>query len=136
MKTDSEFYENLLDILSDGVYAVDRDRRITYWNRGAERLTGYKSSEVVGKCCRDILMHQNEQGIALCTTEGCLAAKAMTEEHTYTEEHAYVEEVYLRHKDGRRMPILTYISPIRDSKGRIVGAFEIFCNLAEIIGSK
>ena len=37
---DTAFYRELLDGLSEGVYFVDRDRRITYWNRGAERITG------------------------------------------------------------------------------------------------
>ncbi len=37
----SPFYKQLLDNLYDGVYFVDRDRAITYWNKGTERLTGY-----------------------------------------------------------------------------------------------
>ena len=40
--TDEKFYRELLDNLNDGVYFVDRDRRITYWSKGAERITGYK----------------------------------------------------------------------------------------------
>lgn len=36
---DALFYKRLLDRLNDGVYFVDRDRRITYWNQGAARLT-------------------------------------------------------------------------------------------------
>ncbi len=35
------FERAVLDQVSDGVYYVDRGRRIQYWNRGAERLTGY-----------------------------------------------------------------------------------------------
>ena len=35
-----DFYKELLDNLSDGVYFVDGERRITYWNKGAERITG------------------------------------------------------------------------------------------------
>ena len=43
----SSFHARLLDSLFDGVYFVDVERRITYWNRGAEILTGYSASEVV-----------------------------------------------------------------------------------------
>jgi len=43
----------LLDNLHDGVYFVDCERRITYWNRGAERITGYSADEVVGSRCSD-----------------------------------------------------------------------------------
>ena len=40
--------EALLEAMNEAVYAVDLDRRITYWNAAAEQLTGYKASEVVG----------------------------------------------------------------------------------------
>ncbi len=38
MSTDDDFYREILDDLYDGVYFVDTDRRVTYWNRGADRL--------------------------------------------------------------------------------------------------
>ena len=49
-------YEKILDHLNEGVYFVDKDRRITYWNQAAERLTGYRASEVVGQRCADGLL--------------------------------------------------------------------------------
>ena len=45
---EKEFYQDLLDQISDGVYFVTPNRRITYWNAGAERITGYSSHEVLG----------------------------------------------------------------------------------------
>lgn len=41
----TSFYKELLENISDGVYVLDRDRRIQYWNEGAFRLTGYKAEE-------------------------------------------------------------------------------------------
>jgi len=49
----AEFYKELLDHMSDGVYFVDQNRRILYWNRGATRLTGYRPEKIVGRCCDD-----------------------------------------------------------------------------------
>ncbi len=73
MNTTDDFHKTLLDNLYDGVYFVDRDRRITYWNKGAERITGYAAQEVEGKRCADsILMHVDDKGNVLCT--GCLPA--------------------------------------------------------------
>ena len=64
MKVDPNFYENLLDDLYDGLYFTDTNRKITFWNKGAEKITGYKSDEVVGSHCGDnILMHVNDQGV-------------------------------------------------------------------------
>ena len=64
---DPGFYKDLLDHMSDGVYFVDRERRIQYWNEGAHRLTGYTAEELMGKCCQDeILCHVDYAGRRLC----------------------------------------------------------------------
>ncbi len=55
MKNDA-FYKMLLDNLYDGVYFVDPLRTITYWNKGAERITGYTAAEVIGKRCADNIL--------------------------------------------------------------------------------
>ena len=119
--TDGNFHKRLLDELHDGVYFVDTDRRITYWNSGAERLTGYERTEVVGKCCRDnILMHVDEQGSKLCSAERCPAAQ------TIRDGKSRDASVYLRHKSGHRVPVVTRVSAIRDESGRTIGAVEVF----------
>ena len=63
MPEDSDFYKNIIDNLYDGVYFVDRERVITYWNKGAERITGYKAKEVMGRACaHNILIHVDGAG--------------------------------------------------------------------------
>ncbi len=120
MEADDGFYKTLLDNLYDGVYFVDRDRRITYWNRGAERITGFTSAEVVGKRCADaILMHVDLEGKILCR-EGCPLADSID---TGAERSA---KVFLHHKDGHRVPITVRVAPIRDKHGKITGGIEIF----------
>ena len=57
MPYEKDFYKELVDNLYDGVYFVDRDRRITYWNKGAERITGYSAPQVIGRRCRDTLLN-------------------------------------------------------------------------------
>jgi diguanylate cyclase (GGDEF)-like protein/PAS domain S-box-containing protein len=116
-----EFYKKILDNIFDGVYFVDTDKRITYWNAGAERLTGYKADEVVGRKCADnILIHLDKDGNSLCLGGHCPADKAME------SGKAGEEEIFLKHKDGHRIPVETKISPIRDEKGAVTGAVEIF----------
>ena len=49
--------------LFEGAYMVNQDRKIMFWNKAAEKLTGYKATEEVGRRCDDnILMHVNEKG--------------------------------------------------------------------------
>ena len=124
-----KFYKNLLDNLYDGVYFVNRAREIVYWNRGAERITGYKGADIIGSHCWDnILTHVDIQGNSLCLTD-CPLVKVIT---SGVEIRA---EVFLSHKDGHRIPVLVRATPITDSRGRIVGAVEIFSDNSEKISA-
>jgi len=114
------FFRGVLDSLQDGVYFVDMNRRITYWNKGAERITGYESSEAVGISCSDnLLVHIDDKGVNLCEA-GCPLAQ------TLMDGLERETEAYLQHKDGHRLPVIIRVSPLRDSSGRIVGAVESF----------
>ncbi|KXK27682.1 MAG: diguanylate cyclase [Candidatus Brocadia sinica] len=119
---EGDLYRSLLDSLSGGIYVVDQNRVITYGNKGAETLTGYKNSEMVGKCCRgNILMYVDEQGRDVCEKE-CMAAESVVDGRSRSME------VYVRHKDGYRMPVLVRTSPIRNLNGQVIGAVEELCD--------
>jgi len=51
-------FERIMDSLLHGLYITDQERRITYWNQAAEKLTGYKAEEVLGKRCGDNFLAQ------------------------------------------------------------------------------
>ncbi len=60
----------IIEMLFDGLYYVNEDRVITIWNKAAERITGFKKEEAIGKKCSDnILRHVNKSGVELCLTE-------------------------------------------------------------------
>ena len=114
------FYQGLLDQISDGVYFVTRDRHITYWNHGAEQITGYSAEELLGHgCAEGILRHINDAGTQLCL-HGCPLAGVMKDGKP-REAH-----VYLHHKDGHRVPVTVKGSALRDSAGAITGSVEVF----------
>lgn len=114
------FLRDVIDNLYDGLYYVDRDRKITLWNKGAERITGFSRSEVVGRRCSDnILRHIDASGKPLCM-DGCPLAESIQ------DGKAREIEVFLHHKDGFRVPVSVRISPVRDESGAIAGAVEIF----------
>jgi len=70
MHIEGDFYKCLLDVLYEGVYFMDRDGVIRYWNHGAKQITGFSIEEVVGTACRDnILIHVDEQGRTSCQSE-------------------------------------------------------------------
>lgn len=126
----NEFFKNLLDNLYDGVYFVDRQRVITYWNAGAERITGYVSSQVVGKSCSDnILNHCNEQGCELCYTDCPLT-------HSMNIGAPQEAEVFLHHANGHRVPVRVRVSPMFDPAGKVIGAVEIFSSNLEAVRAR
>jgi len=114
------FYKALLDNLYDGVYFVDRDRKITYWNKAAEHITGYKAEDILGRPCYDnILRHVTPDGEQLCLGE-CPFEKTK-QDGKMREAH-----VFLHHKEGFRLPVWVRTAPIRDEAGNIIGAVEVF----------
>jgi len=120
----------LLENLYDGVYFVDRDRKITYWNKGAERISGYTQENLIGMHCHDnLLEHVTEKGTQLCR-EGCPLAA------TIEDGKPRESEIYLRHADGFRIPVLVRTSPIRDVNGEIIGAVEVFSNNQTLLKMK
>jgi len=121
---DKKFYQDLLDRMSDGVYFVTLDRRITYWNSGAERLTGYRASEVLGHSCAEgLLRHVTDKGGQLCL-HGCPLAKVMK------DGRSREAEVYLHHKDGHRVRVTVRGQVLRDPDGKIAGSVEVFSTQA------
>ena len=113
-------YKEILDKVFDGVYLVDRERRITFWNKGAERITGFQADMVVGKKCADnILNHINGEGVCLCL-EGCPL------EATILDGQPRQAEVFLHHAQGYRVPIVVHAEPIKDETGNVIGAVETF----------
>ncbi|MBX7256398.1 MAG: sensor domain-containing diguanylate cyclase [Candidatus Hydrogenedentes bacterium] len=120
MPFSERFYKDILDNLYDAVYFVNTDRKITYWNKAAERLTGYAADEVEGRCCRDnILMHVTEEGRTLCNTMCPLM-------HTILSGDRGEAEICLHHRDGHRVPVSVRVMPMMDETGVIVGAIEVF----------
>jgi diguanylate cyclase (GGDEF)-like protein/PAS domain S-box-containing protein len=113
-------YRDVLDTIYDGVYFLDRQRKIFFWNKGAERITGYQAADVMGRSCADdILCHVDKQGRHLCR-EGCPAADVLN------DGQRREAEVYLLHKNGYRKPVRIRVAPIEDASGRLVGAMEVF----------
>jgi len=119
-----DFYRDIVENMYDGVYFVDRERRITFWNKSAERITGYAAADVVGTSCADnLLVHVDAQGRQLCQGS-CPLVAAMG------DGLSHEAEVYLHHKQGHRLPVWVRTSPLRGADGNLTGAVEMFTDIS------
>ena len=117
---DPSYYRAILESLPSGVYVVDRERRILFWNDGAEQITGYRRHEIIGRLWHDgLLMHCDEDNKLVCGSTCPLLA-------TMHDGKPRVADISLRHKDGQRVPVRVRAVPIRDAYGTVIGAAETF----------
>ena len=114
-----DFYREILDNLYDGVFFVNKEGCITYWNNGATNLTGYSSAEVHGRNYCDIIHPLDKQGKHLCQSDTC-PVKSVFDISTMTEVDAYI-----CHKEGHLLPISIRIAPVREVDQQFVVAVEI-----------
>ncbi len=113
-------YKDILSYMYEGVYVVDRQRKIIFWNSGSEQITGYKKEEVMNSFCHDnILQHVTADGTELCF-RGCPL-------HSTLETGEIREaDVFLHHKSGHRVPVTVKSIPVVDNENNIVAAIEVF----------
>lgn len=120
MSLESQISKTILNNLYEGIYFVDRDRQIKFWNKGAETISGYSTEEMLGKYCySNILSHQDDCGVCLCQNKCPLVS--------CIEKGSYIDKrIYLKHKNGSRIPVWAHVAPLKDKSGEIIGAVEYF----------
>ncbi|MGV8121369.1 MAG: ATP-binding protein [Candidatus Xenobiia bacterium LiM19] len=110
----------VFECMGDAVYYTDPEWRIQGWNRVAEELTGYTQEEVMGLRCRDLLVHTDREGKALCDQNCPLMACANN------NQFVKFDEVWLGRKDGKRIPVDVSCAMVKDSNGNTLGLVEVF----------
>lgn len=117
---DPEVFRTVLEGMQTGVYLVDLDQKILFWNDGAEKITGYFRQDVVGHFCRDNLLAQVDvyNPVISDAAEAILAV--------LRDGKPTIAEVSLRHKSGHRVFVRLRGIPIRNAHGTIIGAAESF----------
>lgn len=128
MTDNCRYFKEILDNLYDGVFFTDCERRVLYWNRGAEELTGYSEKEMVGGHCWDNIMIHIETGREEMSRDKCPLLATIQQGDTW--EH----EAFFLHKDGHRVPVLIRALPARDENGHINGASVVFRDNSMKIG--
>jgi PAS domain S-box-containing protein len=110
----------IVDSISDGVFTVDTDFIVTYFNKAAERITGFRAEEAIGKHCFEIFR-----------TEVCHSRCAIRDT---LSSHEAVDDVRVTiiTQDGREVPISLSTEVLRDEGGEFLGVVEFFRDLTEV----
>jgi two-component system response regulator HydG len=114
---------SLADALPDGLFTTDTTGRVTYWNRAAERITGWARPDALGRDC-SLLAGDAVNGCA-CGGGPIRCGIALRERTSKT--------CTIRSKDGRLLRIVKSAVPLFDSGGRPIGALESFTEVGEVV---
>ncbi len=116
----NELFEGLLDNLNEGVCLLNEERKIVYWNKGAEAITGYSRAELLEReCSGSIINYVDEWGNNICEN-ACFVKQAAN------DGKIHEVKAYLRHKEGYRLPVLIKVIPMQNKKIEIIGTAEVF----------
>lgn len=99
----------LLDALFEGVFITDETGKILYWNQGAKRITGYSSTDMIGRYYHDDHLNPTDELGRLIYLLDCPIRA------TLTDGKERKLEVYVQHKRGHRLPIMMKISAQMES---------------------
>lgn len=117
---DEKFPVSLADVMFDGAYVVDLNRKMLAWNKAATRITGFEQGEILGHTCMDyILQHCDDAGENLCANR-CPLVDVMAGGKPHDSF------VYLHHKKGHRVKVEVRCVALRNENDEITGALEVF----------
>jgi PAS domain S-box-containing protein len=110
-------HSQLLDSVPDGVFTVDADWRITFFNRAAEQITGIRRQEALGRRCCDVFR------ASICET-ACALKQSLA-----TRRPVANKVVYIVNAQGVRIPISISAAALKDARGKTIGGVESFRDL-------
>ncbi|WP_424359872.1 methyl-accepting chemotaxis protein [Methanocella sp. MCL-LM] len=113
------FNESILKGISTPMFVTDNDRKITYFNQAASKLTDVSSSDAVGRYCKDIF------NTPVCNTEKCAIKCA------WRDGDQKGVEIATSLKGGKSAVLSVDASSIKDQNGKVVGGLEILHDITE-----
>ena len=117
-KLDQNATQIILESISDGVFTIDHQWKITTFNRAAEEITGICREEAIGRHCWEVFRSN------MCEAD-CALRRTMKENKPFVST-----ATYFINSQKKRIPIAVSTSPLKDESGRILGGVETFRDLS------
>jgi PAS domain S-box-containing protein len=112
-----EMNKSILDSVTEGVFTVSPDWRITSFNRAAEEVTGFPRAHAVGRYCWEVFR------ASICETE-CALRQTLD-----TGSPVMNKAIYIVNADGKKIPISICTGVLRDAQKKVIGGVETFRDL-------
>ncbi|GFK93757.1 Transcriptional regulatory protein ZraR [Fundidesulfovibrio magnetotacticus] len=107
----------IMDSVADGVFTVDTDWAITYFNKSAEALTGIPMARALGAKCWDVFQTKDCKDV--CVLRACM-----------TDDRKIAHRImHILRGDGTTAAVSVSAAPLKDNKGRIIGGVETLRDL-------
>ncbi len=114
----------------DGVFVLDRDHRFLSFSAGCERITGYASSEVIGRHCHEAIECRDQDGQsmsgALCPSTPVMSG----------EVSSAGQRMMIRAKDGRQIDVEATYLPLYDGQGQIACVVSVLREASNLVGRR
>jgi len=110
-------FETIINSISDGVFAVDGEWRLTCFNSAAERATGVARDNALGRRCSEVFRSN------ICE-EACALRYTME-----TGRPIINLPINIRDGEGNRVPVTISTALLKDDDGRVIGGVETFRDL-------
>jgi PAS domain S-box-containing protein len=113
-----EMNKSILDSVTEGVFTVSPDWRITSFNRAAEEVTGFSRAHALGRYCWEVFR------ASICETE-CALRQTLD-----TGSPVMNKAIYIVNADGKKIPISICTGVLRDAQKKVIGGVETFRDLS------
>ena len=114
----------VVEFSGDAILTKSLDGIIRTWNAGAERLFGYRAEETVGR------------SVTMLIPPDRLHEETEILDRLHHGQAVERRETVRRTKDGRLLPVLLSVSPLRNREGRIVGASKVVHDLTAVVAAR
>lgn len=117
---EQKFVSTILDSITEGVFTIDRDWKVTSFNKAAEKITGTSAMQAIGRKCSDVFRAN------ICKT-GCALKKTIA-----TGKNILDFRIVIKSSQGKSVPVSISTAVLKDGRGRVVGGVETFRDLSAI----
>ncbi len=113
------FQSQLLEAVGQALIAVDKNRIIRYWNRGAENLYGYTAEEALGKSIDEVFPTEHSEDLVDEISSRLVSGES------------WVNETQVKSRNGKMVPVIVTRHPVLNKAREFIGAISVYTDITD-----